>query len=61
MKKAFQIIGLISLTCFSFYITEKTVTVVNNMDEIMIEIKSKKDEYRKDYVDAIIKDNRVVI
>lgn len=60
MKKVFQIIGLISLTCFSFYITEKTVTVVNNMDEIMIEIKNKKDEYRKDYIDAIIKDDTII-
>ena len=39
MKKTFQIIGLISLTCFSFFITEKTATVVNDLDEIMIEIK----------------------
>lgn len=60
MKKVFQIIGLISLTCFSFFITEKTATVVNNMDEIMIEIKNKKEEYKKEYVDAIIEDNKII-
>ena len=51
MKKAFQMIGLISLTCFSFFVTEQTATVVNDMDEIMVEIKAKKDEY-KVYVSA---------
>ena len=60
MKKAFQIIGLISLTCFSFFITEKTALVVNNMDEIMIEIKEKMDNYNSDSVDAIIEDNIIV-
>ena len=44
MKKVFQMIGLISLTCFSFFVTEQTAIVVSDMDEIMIEIKAKKDE-----------------
>ena len=48
MKKTFQIIGLISLTCFSFFVTEKTATVVNNMDEIMVEIKEKTEFEVKD-------------
>ena len=60
MKKTFQIIGLISLTCFSFFVTEKTATVVNNMDEIMIEIKEKKDDYRSDPKDAIIEENTII-
>ena len=60
MKKTFQMIGLISLTCFSFFVTEKTATVVNDMDEIMIEIKSKKNEYNSDSIDAIINDNTII-
>lgn len=60
MKKAFQMIGLISLTCFSFFVTEQTATVVNDMDEIMIEIKAKKDEYKLSSIDAIIEDNTII-
>ncbi|MBR6690480.1 MAG: polysaccharide deacetylase family protein [Bacilli bacterium] len=60
MKKAFQMIGLISLTCFSFFVTEQTVTVVNDMDEIMIEIKAKKNEYKTDSIDAIVNDNTII-
>ena len=59
-KKIFQVIGLISLTCFSFFVTEKTATVVNDMDEIMIEIKQSKDKFKSDPIDAIIKDNTII-
>lgn len=60
MKKIFQMIGLISLTCFSFFITEKTATVVNDLDDIMIEIKENEQKYKKDSVDATIIDNTVI-
>ncbi len=60
MKKIFQIIGLISLTCFSFFVTEKTATVVNDMDEIMIEIKEKKDNFKRDPIDAVINENEII-
>jgi len=60
MKKAFQMIGLISLTCFSFFVTEQTATVVSDMDEIMIEIKAKKNEYKSNSIDAIINDNTII-
>ena len=60
MKKTFQIIGLISLTCFSFFITEKTATVVNHMDEIMVEIKEKMNDYKSDAIDATIEDNTII-
>ena len=60
MKKIFQMIGLISLTVFSFFMTEKTAMVVNNMDQIMIEIKEKKDEYKSSATDAIIKNNTII-
>lgn len=60
MKKTFQMIGLISLTCFSFFITEKTAIVVNEMDQIMIEIKEKKDEYKTESIDAVIENNTII-
>ena len=60
MKKIFQVIGLISLTCFSFFITDKTATVVNEMDEIMMEIKSKKNEYKTNYINATIDGNTII-
>ena len=60
MKKTFQIIGLISLTCFSFFITEKTAVVVNELDEIMIEIKSNYKKYKEESTDAIIDKNTII-
>jgi len=60
LKKIFQMIGLISLTCFSFFMTEQTALVVSDMDEIMIEIKNKKDNYKTQSVDAIIKENTII-
>ena len=60
MKKIFQMIGLISLTCFSFFVTEQTSIVVSDMDEIMIEIKNKKDDYKTDSIDAIIDNNTII-
>lgn len=39
MKKFFQFLGFIALCAFSFYYTEKTVSVVKEFDDIMIEIK----------------------
>ena len=60
MKKILQIIGIISLTCFSFFVTEKTALVVSDLDNIMIEIKENKDKYKSDYVDAYIENNTII-
>ena len=60
LKKFFQIIGLISLTIFSFFITDKTVSVVNNLDEIMIEIKANKDKLTSEAIDAIIDEKTII-
>ena len=40
MKKLFQIIGLLSLMGISFFYTEKTINVVKEYDDIMINIKN---------------------
>lgn len=60
MKKIFQMLGLISLTCFSFFMTEKTALVVSDMDEIMIEIKANYKNYHTDSIDAIVDGNNII-
>ena len=60
MKRLFKIIGLISLTCFSFFITEKTSVVVKNMDDIMISIKENMDNFKTKSIDSIIKDDTII-
>lgn len=60
MNKFFQILGLIGITIFSFFVTEKTVLVVNNMDDIMIQIKQNKDKYKEQSIKATIKDNTII-
>ena len=60
MKKIFQMIGLISLTCFSFFMTEKTALVVSDMDEIMIEIKANYENYKTEAIDAIIEEDTII-
>lgn len=60
MKKFFQTIGIISLLCFSFIYTEKTVTVVKELDEIMIRIKEESRKYRVPSVDATISGNSII-
>ena len=42
MKKLFQIIGIISFMGISFFYTEKTVSVIKEYDNLMIEIKNNK-------------------
>lgn len=60
MKKVFEIIGLISLVCFSFFITEQTTTVVKNVDDIMVQIKQESDNYKIDSIDAIINEDTII-
>ena len=60
MKKLFQIVGIITLMCFSFFYTEKTVQVVKEYDDIMIQIRAKEKEYYKESSDAIITKNTII-
>lgn len=60
MKKFFQAVGIISLLCLSFIYTEKTVTVVKEFDDIMIQIKEKNNTYKKEAVDATIVGNTII-
>lgn len=60
MKKFYQAIGLLSLLCFSFILTDKTAEVIKNMDEIMIMIKEQEKKYYKEAVDAVIKEDYII-
>ena len=57
MKKFFEYIGLLSLMSFSFFLTNKTVDVAKNMDDIMIQIKDNKDTYKVLKEEAEISDD----
>lgn len=60
MKKLFQIIGFISLMGFSFFYTEKTVSVVKEYDDIMISIRSIEKKYKKEPIQATITGNKII-
>lgn len=60
MRKIFEYLGLISLVCFSFFLTDKTVIVVKEVDELMVQIKSNKEEYNQVGKDAVISNQYIV-
>lgn len=60
MKKIFEIIGLFSLAFFSFFITDKTTVVFENVDNIMIKIKENYINYQLDSIDAIIDGDTII-
>ena len=60
MKKIFQAIGIITLICGSFFLTDKAALVINNMDQIMIDIKNNCEQYTVYAQDAIIFDNYII-
>lgn len=60
MKKILQLIGALTLICFSFFYTEKVSLVIKNIDELMIKIK---EESEKNYllpIDAIVNENTII-
>lgn len=60
MKNFFSVLGLITLFVFSFIYTEKTKVVVQEMDDLMIELKSKSTLYEVKPKEAnIVKDTIV--
>lgn len=60
MKKFFEYLGLITLVCFSFFYTEKTTSVVKELDDIMIKIKEVAPNYNVEVKEAIIKENTII-
>ncbi len=60
MKKFFQIIGLLTLMISSFIYTEKVGTTAKLSDPLLTEIKSKKDGYKENAIEPIIKDDTII-
>lgn len=60
LKKAFQLLGLFTIVCFSFFITEKTVTVVKEQDPIMIKLEEIKKDYYQPPINAIIRESTII-
>lgn len=60
MKKYFQIIGIISLVCFSFMFTEKTALMVRNSDSLMQTIKENEAQYEVKSINASIEGNTII-
>ncbi len=60
MKKILQVIGLVSLICVSFIVTEKAVRVVKEGDQIMIEIKKREEVTKIEPTDAVVSGMTVI-
>ena len=60
MKKFFEIIGILTLVIGSFVYTEKVGTTAKLSDELLTEIKSKKDGYKENAIEPIIDDNTII-
>lgn len=61
LKKLFESIGLLSLVLFSFYYTNKVVTVQNNKDSIMVSIKNYALENNSECYEGYITEEGVVL
>ncbi|MBR3230148.1 MAG: polysaccharide deacetylase family protein [Bacilli bacterium] len=59
MKKIFQIIGVITLMIGSFIYTENVQKASITSDPLLNEIKRKKDGYKENAIEPIIKDNTI--
>lgn len=60
MKKFFSYFGIFSLLLVSFFYTERTVNVVKEYDDVMIEIKEYSSNNKKEPVNALISDNTII-
>ncbi len=60
MNKFFQVMGILTLFCFSFFYTQKTSNVVKEYDLIMKQIKQVAGEKQKKAKNATIIDNKII-
>lgn len=58
--KLIKLLGLICLICFTFFYTEKIITVTIEQDDIMIKLKEIEKEYKIEPINAIIKDDTII-
>jgi peptidoglycan/xylan/chitin deacetylase (PgdA/CDA1 family) len=61
VKKGFQILGIIFVICFSFFYTEKAVTVLKEHDPIMQKILETQSKYNILPIDAMLVDKYYII
>ncbi|MBQ7140563.1 MAG: polysaccharide deacetylase family protein [Bacilli bacterium] len=59
-KNTVKFCGLMILTLFSFFYTEKTVSTIKNQDPLMMELNMIKDEYKVDAHDVIKEENNII-
>lgn len=60
MRKFFECIGMIALVSLSFFFTEKTVGVVKEADDLMVQIKKVSETKINKSIDAVITGNTIV-
>jgi hypothetical protein len=60
LKRSLQTLGLILLVIFSFYYTDRVISVVKSYDPIMIKINDFEDMYNINYINATINNNEII-
>ncbi len=60
LKRIFEIIGFISLVCFSFFYTNEISNVIKENDDLLIQIKDNEDLYNVKAIDAVILDDTII-
>lgn len=60
MKNILKLFGIITLICFSFFYTEKVITVISNEDPLKMEIMSLADSYKISPNEAIITSDTII-
>lgn len=58
--KLIKLFGLICLICFTFFYTEKIISISIDQDEIMIKLKEVYDDYKIEPIDAYIDDDTII-
>lgn len=59
-KKIFEMIGFVSLVCFSFFYTSQISTVIKENDDLMKQIEDISAQYRQESIDAVIEGNTII-
>ena len=60
MKNIIKFFGLLTLICFSFFYTDKVMTIMKEKDPIMIKINQEKEIFETKPVNAIIEEDTIV-
>ena len=58
--KLMRVIGLVTLICFTFFYTEKIISVSIEQDEIMIKLKEVESNYKTEPINAIINEDTII-